>query len=155
MLPEEIRADAFTTFVMATERPLRLALSAAFGPDNGREAATDALAYGWEHWDRVKDMENPAGYLYRVGLNLARRMSSRGTVLLAAVPLDAETWVEPRLVTVLTRLPLKQRVAVALVHGYGWSLGETASLLGVSKGTVQGNVDRGLKRLRRDLGVER
>jgi hypothetical protein len=29
----------------------------------GRDAAADALAYGWEHWERIKDMKNPIGYL--------------------------------------------------------------------------------------------
>ena len=31
------------------------------------KATAEALAWGWEHLDRLRTMENPAGYLYRVG----------------------------------------------------------------------------------------
>lgn len=154
MLSDDVRADAFTTFVAATEQRLRQALTAAVGPELGREATADALAYGWEHWDRVGDLENPAGYLYRVGRNLARRMASRPPLRLAPVARRDDVWVEPGLPSALSRLPDKQRVVVTLVHGYGWSLSETAAFLAVSKGTVQLQTKRGLKRLRRDLGVE-
>jgi hypothetical protein len=49
------------------------ALAAAAGIEAGREATAEALAYGWEHWDRVGSMENPVGYLYRVGRSKARK----------------------------------------------------------------------------------
>ena len=31
-----------------------------------------ALAYGWQHWDRIGAMANPVGYLFRVGQSAAR-----------------------------------------------------------------------------------
>ena len=153
MVQDHVKADAFRLFVESNERPLRQALTAAVGPDIGREAAAEALAYGWEHWDRVGSLDNPAGYLYRVGRNLARRRR-RPNAQLASVAAHSEVWVEPGLPLALGRLSDRQRVAVSLVHGYGWSLIEAAGLLGVSKGTVQSYVDRGLKRLRKELGVE-
>ena len=153
MVSDDVKADSFTSFVQATERPLRQALTAAAGPEAGRESTAEALAYGWEHWDRVGKLDNPAGYLYRVGRNLAKRMG-RLEARLAPVAERAEVWVEPGLPSALARLSEKQRVAVALVHGYGWSLSEAAAVLGVTKGTVQSYVDRGLKHLRKELGVE-
>ena len=153
LVSDDVRADAFTSFVESTERRLRHALTAAVGPELGREATADALAYGWEHWDRVGGLENPAGYLYRVGRNLARRMN-RTSAIFERVDQGGEAWVEPGLPSALGKLPEKQRVVVSLVHGYGWSFSEAADFLGVSKGTVQSYVDRGLKRLRRELGVE-
>jgi RNA polymerase sigma factor (sigma-70 family) len=65
-----------------------------------------------------------------------------------------EWWVEPGLSAALARLSEKQRLVVALLYGYQWSMSEVAALLDVSKGTVQSYADRGLKRLRRKLGVE-
>ena len=153
MVSDDVKADSFTSFVQATERPLRQALTAAVGPEVGRESTAEALAYGWEHWDRVGKLENPAGYLYRVGRNLAKRMGGL-EARLAPVAGRGDVWVEPGLPSALRRLSEKQRVAVSLVHGYGWSLSEAAEVLGVSKGTVQSYVDRGLKRLRKELGVE-
>ncbi len=49
------------------EAELRRALTGRLGGELGREVA--ALAYGWEHWERVQGMDNPTGYLYQVGLN--------------------------------------------------------------------------------------
>ena len=51
--------DDFVGFVRETEPKLRRALIAAAGGQRGREAACEALEYAWEHWDRVKAMENP------------------------------------------------------------------------------------------------
>jgi RNA polymerase sigma factor (sigma-70 family) len=52
-------------------------------------------------------------------------------------------------------LPERQRVVVALLYGYQWSIAEVAEHLGLSKATVQTHAERGLKRLRRKLGVNR
>ncbi|MCP3878646.1 MAG: hypothetical protein GY701_09695, partial [Sulfitobacter sp.] len=57
----------FEPFARITGPKLRAALMAAYGPDVGADAAAAALAYGWENWDRVSAMANPAGYLFRVG----------------------------------------------------------------------------------------
>lgn len=48
------------------------ALIAAYGAEIGVEAHAEAMAVGWERWDQVAAMENPAGYLYRVGQSRAR-----------------------------------------------------------------------------------
>ena len=41
--------EAFETFFAETEPRLRRALVAAYGPERGRDAAAEALAYAWEH----------------------------------------------------------------------------------------------------------
>ncbi len=153
LLADETRADAFTEFVTTHETRLRQSLTAAFGADRGREAAAEALAYGWEHWDRLSTMENPVGYLYRVGYDRARRIRGR-KVRLPAIDPQRQVWIEPGLPAALASLPIKQRTVVALLYGYQWSMSEVAAQLGVSKGTVQTHAQRGLDRLRKKLGVE-
>lgn len=143
--------DSYTEFVGLMEPRLRHALCAAFGSDRGREATAEALAYGWEHWSRVREMDNPAGYLWGVGRNHARRMR-RIPVVLPPVPTGEMPWVEPSLAPALARLSEKQRLAVMLIHGLGWTHTEVAELLGVSKGTVQTHAKRGLAKLRRRVG---
>ena len=59
MLRDETTIETFSTFVEEHEARLRHALTARFGSDVGKEAAADALAYGWEHWEQVRSMENP------------------------------------------------------------------------------------------------
>jgi RNA polymerase sigma-70 factor (ECF subfamily) len=152
--PDETKTHSFTEFVSIVEGKLRHALTAAHGVEDGREAVAEALAYGWEHWDHIQGMDNPVGYLYRVGHNHARKVRTRRRVSLPAAPLEKVPWVEPGLPDALSRLSEKQRVAVYLVFGQEWSTSEVAALLGVSKTTVQKHVERGMEKLRRRLGVE-
>ena len=65
---------SFDQFAQSVTPRLRAALVAAYGVDIGSDAAAEAMAYAWEHWDRVGEMGNPAGYLYRVGQTAARRL---------------------------------------------------------------------------------
>lgn len=153
MLPEEIHVDSFSDFVVDVELRLRTALTASFGPDLGREMTAEALAYGWEHWGRVQGMDNPAGYLYAVGRSSARRSLRRRRVVLPTPPADREPWVEPALPAAMASLTEQQRTVVALHYGYEWSLGEIALVLGLSKATIQNHLRRGLKKLRKRLGV--
>lgn len=150
---EETKTTDFEGFVSANERGLRQSLTAALGPEIGREAAAEALAYGWENWDRVEGLDNPGGYLYRVGLNWGRKTFGRDRVGFPLAPVAGPDWYEPGLADALTGLSEKQRVVVFLVHGHGWSMSEVADILGISKGTVQKHLERGMARLRRQLKV--
>lgn len=143
--------EAFTDFVRLNEPKLRIALMAAYGPDRGREATAEALAYAWEHWPRVRGMEKPMGYLYRVGQSKSRpRLRPRPDPVPTGNP---EPWIEPELPAALQRLSRKQRTAVVLVHGYDWSQREAADLMGTSEATVRTHLRRGLSKLRTTLGV--
>lgn len=150
---EVVVGPGFSEFVREVEPRLRRALVAAFGADIGREATAEALAYGWEHWERVRHLENPAGYLYRVGQSWAKRRPLR-RVLFPNVPTSSEPWFEPALGPALQALSARQRQAVILVHAMGLSQAETASMLGLKPSSVQNHLQRGLSRLRIALGVE-
>ncbi len=153
MLPDEIRAASFTEFVTEYESRLRQSLTVVFGVELGKDAAAEALAYGWEHWERVSGMDIPSGYLYRVGYDKARRITRR-SLRLPAVDPERQPLVEPGFPKAFASLPEQQRLVVSLLHGYQWSMAEVAEHLGVSKGTVQTHARRGLDRLRKRLGVE-
>jgi DNA-directed RNA polymerase specialized sigma24 family protein len=110
--------------------------------------------YGWEHWDRVQRMDNPCGYLYRVGARRAQALKKpRPRPLFPAPPVAHNPWIEPGLPDALASLSPKQRTVVVLVHGYGLSWREAAQLLRISAGSVQRHLERGLTRLRTTLGV--
>ena len=154
VLPDNTKTDSYTDFVTEVESKLRHALTAAFGPEHGREAVAEALLYGWEHWSRIEQMENPAGYVYRVAYNYGKRATKRRQVAYPQAPLERLPWVEPELPTAFGRLSERQRIAVYLVFGHEWSMTEVAELLDLSKSTVQNHVERGMRKLRRWLGVE-
>jgi len=64
---------------------LARALVAAYGPERGQEAVAEALADAWEHFEDVRVMPNPAGYVYRVGQSRSR---PRRRPVTAAFPVD-------------------------------------------------------------------
>lgn len=145
---------AFDDFVVRVERRLRSALIAAYGPVDGRVAAVDAIAWAWEHWDRVRLMSNPVGYLFRVGQTAARANRDR------PIPIDwtrrqVEQFpdVHPELVEALGSLSGQQRTVVMLIHAFGWTQRDVAGLLGISSSSVQTHVERAVERLRDLLEV--
>jgi DNA-directed RNA polymerase specialized sigma24 family protein len=140
----------FTAFVEKAEPRLRVALMSAYGPERGREATAEALAYAWEHWDRVEVMEHPVAFLYRVGQSKSRpRKRPRPD----PKPPHEDPWVEPKLPAALNRLSRKQRMAVVLVHAFGWTSVEAAGVMGVRPATVRTHEQRGLAKLRKALEV--
>ena len=147
---EQRSEDEFRVFMADAEQRLCRALVARYGPERGREAAAEALAYGFEHWDRVGTMTSPIGYLYRVGQSRTRPRKLRRLVERHSV---ADVWCEPGLPAALAALPERQRVVAVLVHGFGWSLSEVGELLGVRKTSVQNHLERAMVRLRADLEV--
>ena len=144
--------DEFTVFVKETEPSLSYALAAAYGVEVGRESTADALAYGWEHWDEVGAMKNPAGYLYRVAQTSARRQRRRAPLFPGVVGEDLPT-VEPGLPAALAALSEAQRTVVVLLHGLDWSEREVAELLGVHRSTVRRHRERGIAKLRASMEV--
>lgn len=152
MVAQQSSVDSFTEFVVTYEARLRQALTASCGSERGRDAACDALSYGWEHWDRVGPMENPVGYLYKVGVDRARRASRRKPLRFDPVDSARIPEVEPQLPDALAGLSERQRVVVVLVHGYGWTQLEVAELLGLSRSAVRNHMERALVSLRRSIG---
>ena len=152
MVAQRQRADSFTEFVAVHEEQLCQALSAACGDQVGRDAAAEALMSAWEHWDRVKGLDNPAGYLYRVGKRRGRRMLRRRRPVYEPVPAARFPDVEPKLPNALSRLSERQRTVVVLIHCDEWSQGEVAQFLGLSRSAVRNHLERGMKSLRSSLG---
>ena len=131
------------------------------------DAADEAMARAFQKWSEVSRFENPAGWVYRVGLNWSRswkrsaqrrkrreekvahsdlRTTSAGT----QVPLsDSQV-----LIDALAQLSVEQRAVVVLRHYCDWSVAEVAAALGISEGTVKSRSNRGLEKLRAILDEE-
>ena len=143
----------FTSFARMVEPKLRYALSGSCPAEDVQDAVQDALIFAWQHWGRVNGAQNPAGYLYRI----AQRRTWRYRWLRPwqrdpSAPTDPPR-VEPGLAGALESLSAMQRRAVYLVEGLGLSQSEAAELLGISRATLRTHFDRGMVRLRRELGV--
>ena len=147
-------AEGFDAFFAEAETPLRRALVATYGPTIGRGAAVDALSWAWEHWDRLRHLDNPIGYLYRVGQTAATRSMRPLRVVPSEEnghPVDAGERTD--LEHGLAGLSDQQRAVVVMVHGYGISQRETADILGISVSTAREHLARGMDRLRQHTEV--
>lgn len=142
---------AFQGFVGDVEPRLRRAFTLLRGHEDGLDATAEALGWAWQNWAAVQAMENPAGYLYRVGSSRTRPLRRA----FAPPPAPAETHgFEPGLQPALDGLSPRQRTAVVLVHGCGWTHHEVAEAMGVTRSSVGTHVNRALTQLRRELGVD-
>lgn len=131
-------------------------LVAQHGVDIGNDACADALAWAWEHRDRVATLDNPTGYLFRVAQTAVSRYRGRDRRLAfpGTLPEPSGPEADPELFQSLGALSEAQRVAVLMVHAYHWTYQEVADVLGVSVTAVTNHVHRGMARLRTDLGGE-
>ncbi len=148
----DLEDETFEQFAAGAGVRLQRAFVAAYGPERGADAVAEALGYAWEHWRRIRWMDNPVGYLYRVGQTRTR--PRRAPAISGWEHASSrEPIVEPGLLAAVASLSEAQRVAVVLVHGYEWTLREVAELTGVTVSTVQTHVDRALAKLRAALEV--
>ncbi len=146
--------DDFEEFIGVARVRLRRAFVGAVGIDRAEDAVAEALGWAFEHRSELITMENPIGYLYRVGQSKTRR-SKPVTDRLRLVRIEASRIpeVEPGLVDALAALPESQRIAVWLAHGCAWTHSEIGDVLGIAASTVATHVRRGLDNLRREMGV--
>jgi RNA polymerase sigma-70 factor, ECF subfamily len=119
----------------------------------------EAFLKVWEHWDRVGNMDDPAGYLYRTALNLYRKRIRRASLVLKrAMHLaprgDELREIETRdaVVRALAALTPRQRQSIVLVDLLDFSSEAAGRLMGVKAATVRVLVSQGRAALKRNVG---
>jgi RNA polymerase sigma-70 factor (ECF subfamily) len=136
---------SFDELFRAEQRRLHQALFAITGsPQEAEDIGQEAFLRLWERWDRVSGLEDPVGYLHRTAINVyrdrARRLmlAMKRAVRVAPRP-DEYAAVEARSMaaSVLRQLPPRQRAAIVLTEGLGYSAEEAGQLLGIKGSTVR------------------
>ena len=119
----------------------------------------EAFLRVWERWDRVAEMDDPTGYLFRTAMNLWRKRRRRAALAVRramrlAAPRDELAEVEAReaVVRALAALTPRQRAAMVLVDLFDHSSEEAARLLGIKAPTVRVLVSQGRAALKRNAG---
>jgi RNA polymerase sigma factor (sigma-70 family) len=113
----------------------------------------------WERWSVVRDMDNPAGYLYRTALNAfhsqRRRalVAARRAIKQLAVREGEQVEQRDEVDRALASLTPRQRQAVVLVDVLQFPADEAARLLGMAPSTLRVQLARGRDRARTELGV--
>jgi RNA polymerase sigma factor (sigma-70 family) len=132
---------------------LRAVVFALGDAEIGAESTDEALARAFERWDEVGAMGNPAGWVFRVAVNLGRnRHRRRALERRKPVPPDRdhpdlEGVADPAVAAALARLPLEQRMVVVLRYHLDWTVDEIAVAVGCAAGTVKSRLHRALQRL--------
>jgi RNA polymerase sigma factor (sigma-70 family) len=142
---------AFDDFYRASRSELVRALSLTLGDlELATEAVDEAMTRAYQRWERVHRLDNPAGWVYRVGFNWAvsvlRRRKNRRT-LFTREP-DGMPWIEPDVHRALGELSVDHRSVVVCRYLFGWSENETAAALGIRAGTVKSRLHRATSQLR-------
>jgi len=132
---------SFEDFYSENHRRVRAALTVAIGErELAFDAADEAFARAFLQWDRVSTMASPRAWVFRVGLNVARRRVRRRSferaLLRRTEPVTelpapaAEVW------ELVAELPERQRLAVVLRHVGDLTEDQVASAMGIKRGTV-------------------
>ncbi len=167
LIPGEVTAALavqsvdFDTFYEPARESVIRALTATLGSSELAVEATDeALARAVQRWGRVGTHDNPAGWVYRVGLNYARNRKRAvnlrlrrpiGDGLEAVVAAPDSSVADPAIRDALLSLSLDQRAVVVCRLWLGWSEHQTAEALSLRPGTVKSRLSRALSKLERRL----
>jgi DNA-directed RNA polymerase specialized sigma24 family protein len=148
--------EGFSAFVDIQGLRLRRILTARYGVETGGDIHAETMAWAWQNWAKLREMDNPAGYLYRVAQSSARPHHRwlRRMSFPANMP---ERWhldQDSTLFDSLRSLSEAQRISVLMVHGHGETYADVAEVLGCSVAAVTNHVHRGLATLRRQLEGE-
>jgi RNA polymerase sigma-70 factor, ECF subfamily len=147
------RQEAFENFYRRERAGILRAVAYALNdPDLAAECIDEAMVRAYERWDDLDGGPNPAGWVFRVAVNVGnnrfrRRRLERskpppgeGTVPDVVVP-------DPALHRALAALPVDQRTVVVMRFHLDWTMEQMAEALDVAVGTVKSRLHRGLRRL--------
>lgn len=150
-------AADFSTFCEVHGDRLARALALALGNrELGQDAAAEGLARAWERWGKVSEYDNPAGWVYRVGLNWGRsrlrrvRREVTTDVFPDAGAVDHHT--DRAVLDALRELSADHRAVVVGRLYLDWSEADVAAALDLPAGTVKSRLSRALSQLDARLG---
>lgn len=142
----EVVTPSFEAFYLAHRTSLGRALALALGdPDLAAEATDEAFTRACARWSTLRSSANPAGWVYRVGLNWALSVlrQRRRSPHRLYQPADHDPSIsDPSIHAALAALDPKHRSVVVCRHLLGWSVADTAAALRLREGTVKSRLSR-------------
>lgn len=144
--------------LLAADAPRLFAIAIAILRDRSEaeDAVQETLTIAWKKRHTLRDEAARHRWLTQICVRRAitlRRRLSRSSVS-ALHPNHAAPTVVPRdldLDRAYARLPVRQRAVLTLHYHHGFSLDESANLMGCRPGTARSHLARALATLRREL----
>jgi len=153
--PGPAGAEDFEAFFGKHYEPLLRTMYLVTGDRHEAEdLAEDAFVRAFERWDRIRRMENPSGYVYRIALNAHRsRLRRIAAATKRPVSLDptdpiADSDDRDSIRRLLAMLPDGQREVLVLIEWLGMTSEEAGDVLGISAGAVRVRLTRAKQALR-------
>jgi len=150
--------EAFDAFVRARYAELlRFGWALTGDRDRAADLVQDALERTLRAWPRLRDREDPEGYVRRTMVNRNLNLLPRLRREVLGDPHDRPvTSVDPddSLVAALRALPSRQRAVIAMRFYEDLPVAEIAARLGVSEGTVKSQTAKAKEKLRAALRLE-
>ena len=145
---------AFDDFFRSTHRRAFTAMCLVTGDRyEAEEIVQDAYLRLLERWDRVGEMDDPEGYLFRTTMNVFRNRYRRATLAVRrAVALAPAA--RDELIRLLQPLAPRQRAAVLATSILDLPADEAGRLLGMKAATVRALSSRARKQLRKTVQEE-
>lgn len=150
----EASRRSFSDFYAATRDNVGRALAVTLRDgDLAADAVDEAMVRAYQRWDAVSAMDNPAGWVYRVGLNYARSRIRRLTRYFTddRQGIVSAPFVEPAIMRALGELSVDHRSVVVCRLLLGWSESDTAAALRIRPGTAKSRLHRALALLEQKL----
>ena len=118
--------------------------------DASRDATDEAFVRALARWPRVRKMESPGGWTYRVALNELRRSlrkRRRDRIEASTAPRVPLPETDPELWDLVRRLPERQRVAIVLRYVADLPEQAVAEAMGVRRSTAASTLTQARHRL--------
>lgn len=153
--PEAIFIASFAEFYRIHHPKIAASLALNFGDaELGREATDEAMTRAFQRWGTVSGHDNPAGWVYRVGLNWGRswfRRAGRRLPWLDRTEAELPETSDPALRSALQNLDHRLRAVVVCRYFLDWSTKQTSAALDIPTGTVKSRLHQALSELRGQL----
>lgn len=151
------RVEAFDAEYGALFAELTRLCRALGAAASSEDIAQETLIEGRGRLDQLRDPDRLRPWLRVIAvrrLGRERARSRRGSEQEPAyLPVDPDLGLDAS--AAVARLPLRERVAVVLVHGLGYRQEEAAEMLGITRGGIAASLWKARRKLARDLAPYR
>jgi RNA polymerase sigma-70 factor (ECF subfamily) len=163
--------DAFEMLVEQQLGDVHRIAVAIVGPADAMDVTQETFVVAWQQLPRLRNPDAFAGWLRRICVNHARQWLRRTRRRGVVASMDGGDAIRPMEVTdqrpdfrgavearailepAIGRLNPDQRALLALHYTLGYSIAETAEVLGIRVGTAKSRLNAGLTALRTSIGT--
>jgi RNA polymerase sigma factor (sigma-70 family) len=145
-----VPSDFDEFFIEEHERLYRALYFVTGHREDAEELMQDAFLKVWERWDRIGEIDDAVGYLFRTALNGFRMRARRAKVAakhVSGVSTTSDPFEDVDLKEDLRRMLLhlspRQRAALVLTRVYGYSSEQAGQMMGIRPTTVRALASQG------------